>query len=246
MDLRILTEIVQDCASVAFADDPSVLFCPINHVTVAVYSPPPPSRVRDLTEMQRPARPNGFKQIPFHNDQVWKYTSKSKTPSFEDGKNSQTKNSCVCVLTWGDSRELQFRKFWKVPSTSSPEEEEKRYHLVKSFDLGHMSLFFLHPVDEEPKKRDLESFLSQFQHGNVKFGVAGTLSCALIFRSVTSTVLVNAVNGKLVQINEMNNIQKDRNDQADMLVNKYFDSGDANMDHIFFRDLFHSVAKRFE
>ena len=76
--------------------------------------------------------------------------------------------------------------------------------------------------------------------------MAGTLSCALIFRSVTSTVLVNAVNGKLVQINEMNNIQKDRNDQADMLVNKYFDSGDANMDHIFFRDLFHSVAKRFE
>ena len=246
MDLQILTEIVHNCASVAFADDPSVFVCPINHVTAAVYSPPPHSRVRDLMKAQRPARPNGFKQIPFHTDQVWKYTSKSKTPSFDVGNNSQTKDSCVYVLTSGDSRELQFRKYWKVPSTSSPEGEENKYYLVKSFHLGHMSLFFLHPGDEEPKKRDLESFLSQFQHGNVKFGVAGSLSCALIFRSVTSTVVVNAVNGKLVPMNEWNNIEKERNDQADMLVNKCFESGDADMDHIFFRDLFRSVARIFE
>ena len=200
----LLTEIVQNCLNTALAHDAMAEVVPINHVTAAIYSSPPPSRKSALNEMKRSPRPNGFKQIPFHNDQVWSYKSKSNTPKFEYGKNSQTKNSCVCVLTWGDNRQLLFRKCWKVPSTNSPDRDEKKTSFVQCFQLGHMSLFILHPGDEEPKKRDLDSFLSQFEHGDIKFGVEGTLSCALIFRSVTGTVVVNTIDSKLVPTKERN------------------------------------------
>ena len=153
-------------------------------------------------------------------------------------------NSCVCVLTWGDTRQLYFRKCWKVPSTTSPDEEDKKYSVVKCFQLDHMSLFFLHPGDEEPKKRDLDSFLSQFQHGNVRFGVDRTLSCALILRCVTSTVVVNEMDSKLVPRKERGVVQQQRDAKADTLVNHYFESGDADTDHAYYNELFLTVAHR--
>ena len=198
----------------------------------------PPSRHRELNI----ARPSGFTQIPYHSDQLWKFDSTSNTPIYASRRNSQTKNSCVCVLTWGDTRQLHFRKHWKVPSTTSPEESDKLFSVVKTFQLGHMSLFFLHPGDEEPKKRDLDAFLSQFQHGDVKFGVDGTLSCALMLRSVTSSAVVNTMDGKLVpSCKERTMVQCERDTRADAMLANYFRSGNASEDQAYYYNLFLSV-----
>ena len=128
-----------------------------------------------------------------------------------------------------------------MPSTNSHDEEDRTDSIAQCFQLGHTSLFILHPADEEPKKRDIDSFLSQIEPGNVKFGVDRTLSCALIFHSVTSTVIVivNTIGNKLVPSKGRNMVQQHRDAETDRLVHNYFVSGAANEDYSYYYSLFY-------
>ncbi len=71
---------------------------------------------------------------------------------------------------------------------------------VTEVPLTAGSIFFLHPDDEQPKKRAGQKYRSQYQHGNVH--VQQGLSLSLVFRVVTSKAKVCVADNRKVLLDK--------------------------------------------
>ena len=132
-----------------------------NHCTVLVY------RSNDNSQSNS--------SMSYHCD-----TTYDTNGTFRTSGNSQLENSFVCVLTLGDSRDLNFKLRASV--------NKKWIDTKKEFPtcaLPHNSLFILHYKDEVPTKRNNCPYLSQIMHGGIRLKGKSKLSMALCFRAVT-------------------------------------------------------------
>ena len=179
--LESIAAFVYQMACARYGDDPVVKLAPFNHCSLLVYHPPLPSKVND-PDAHNPNTP--YLQLRRHTDQQYCL----RTGEFKASSNSQLENSLVVIVTWGDARKLSFFKC----------REGRKSVLEREFTLGHMSVFFLHPQDEKPVRRGVDDVLSQFEHGDVKFGDGGMVSTALAFRVATDTLEVNEESGEHV------------------------------------------------
>ena len=145
-----------------------------NHCTVLVY--------RSDEKLQSNS------SLSYHCDSTYDTSGK-----FSSSGNSQLENSCVLVLTLGDSRDLNFKlrasvnKKWICTNTEIP-----------SVVLPHNSLFILHYKDEVPTLRNDCPYLSQIMHGGIKLKEKGKLSVALCFRAVTKQRRYDPTNNCLI------------------------------------------------
>ena len=151
-------------------------------------------------------------RLGFHRDQQY-----NAHGEFMTKQNSQQENSFTCILTIGDSRELEFRPYHhQKGNTGERKCTTKRYgHYRKKFTLSHGSLFILHHDDEKLLSRNLygERELCFFKHGNVMFGGEDELSIAFVFRVTTVSSSVSRYTGEHYMTET--EYMKDREDHMD-------------------------------
>ena len=85
------------------------------------------------------------------------------------------------------------------PSPTCPKQGVPFEMINKSgttFNLADSTVFILHPNDEMPQKHGNDTFLSQYQHGNIN--VKNGLSVGFLFRCVKTKVEVDVLNDRLV------------------------------------------------
>lgn len=181
-----------------------------NHVTILIYS-----------------GENEVCKLNFHRDQVY-----NRHGEFLAAKNSQKEGTPTCVLTFGDTRILQFKLFHYQEQTNG-NYRMKPYDGIDNIDiqLNHGSLFVLHPKDEIPLLRSVCPGKSFFKHGNVKFGGNGKMSIAFICRSCTHTAKVNNFTGQhfISSHDVLDDIIK-HNDSIQMLRKYNMDSSQKRSD----------------
>ena len=126
------------------------LFLPFNHCTVLVYS----------------GEDNNGKSnssLSFHSDCTFDHEGK-----YIASRNSQQENTCVAVLTLGDSRRLHFKKQILI----NGEKNRKKWAITNDkgvhFDLDENSIFLLDPRDVIPTRRQGDRDRSQYVHGGVE------------------------------------------------------------------------------
>lgn len=164
-----------------------------NHMTVLFYigtdkNEPSPCIHWQKRHCRRHAR------LSFHRDQ--QYSADGK---FMHNSNSQKENSFTCILTVGDSRELEFALFCHEKDENTKCKRVKRLgEFAKRFKLSHGSLFILHFDDEKPLIRELYEDMSTsfFKHGNVMFGGQNEMSIALVYRVTSQSISVYKNTGK--------------------------------------------------
>jgi hypothetical protein len=160
--------------------------------------------------------------------------------------NSQEVNSIVAIITIGHSRIITFeRVVWNDGPTDDVLE---RRHLI----LSHGSLFIVHPLDERPALRDVDSHvLSYWRHGDVRMvcnnptctvkchnscHTANEYTCSftLAFRrcihdriidSQTNTDPLLDADRTLLGLSPLGANNKDRNDRASKLLHDYKSNG---------------------
>ena len=145
-------------------------------------------------------------QMPLHNDNLFKKVGREWV--FHLSRNSQKQNTPTIVLTVGDPRLLKFNEK-KVGSKAKP----VKNLVSEEFWLEHGEIFFLHPLDERPKKNS-KNYDTNFVHGGVEYGGDDRLSVALCFRTTTSELLCKKDTG-LVWVTEQDKMKWKKRD--DML-----------------------------
>lgn len=151
-----------------------------NHCTVLIYSG---------------ENNNGLSNssLAFHSDCTFDHSG-----NYLKGRNSQKENTCVAVLTLGDSRTLHFKKRIAMESKSG---RRKWVHTVdegQNFVLKDNSVFMLDPTDEKPCLRSGDDYVSQYVHGGVKITNKNDLSIAFAFRVVCVDHEYDPVTSKLI------------------------------------------------
>ena len=131
--------------------------------------------------------------LSFHSDCTFDHKG-----NFIRSRNSQRQNTCVAVLTLGDSRTIYFKK--RIVTESK---QGKRKWLITqdagvSYDLSDNSVFLLNPEDEIPRKRRGDEYISQYIHGGVNITNTNDLSIAFAFRVVSVDREFDPVSCKLV------------------------------------------------
>ena len=153
---------------------------PFNHCTVLVYSGD-----------NNNGRCNS--SLAFHSDCTFDHNG-----NYVSARNSQRENTCVAVLTLGDSRRLHFRKRVLVDGKM----KRKRWALTDdkpvTFNLTENSVFLLHPEDEIPTVRRGDKVLSQYLHGDVNITNSNDLSVAFAFRVVCVDREYDPITSKLI------------------------------------------------
>ena len=131
--------------------------------------------------------------LAYHSDCTFDHTGK-----FLPGRNSQQENTCVAVLTLGDTRTLHFKKRIAQSSKIGRKKWVQTDDKGVSFDLTDNSVFMLHPIDEKPCVREGDDHMSQYIHGGVKITNNNDLSIAFAFRVVSVDHEYDPVTSKLV------------------------------------------------
>ena len=153
---------------------------PFNHCTVLVYSGDNNNGCSNSS-------------LAFHSDCTFDHNG-----NYIVGRNSQQENTCVAVLTLGDSRTLHFKKRVLVVSQT----KRKRWTVTNdetvSFNLGENSVFLLHPEDEIPSIKCNDNMQSQYVHGGVKISNKNDLSVAFAFRVVCVDREYDPITSKLI------------------------------------------------
>ena len=113
-------------------------------------------------------------------------------------RNSQQENTCVAVLTLGDTRRLHFKKRILIDGNKN----RKRWAITDDmgihFDLCENTIFLLDPTDEIPTRRVGDDDRSQYVHGGVQITNENDLSIAYAFRVVCVEREYNPINSKLI------------------------------------------------
>ena len=131
--------------------------------------------------------------LSYHSDCTFDHSGR-----YIVNRNSQKENTCVAVLTMGDSRVLHFKKRVAVEGGKGKRKWKVTDDVGKSFVLGNNSLFLLHPDDEKPRLRSKDVYLSQYVHGGVNIDNDNDLSLAMVFRVVSVDREYNAITSKLI------------------------------------------------
>ena len=151
-----------------------------NHCTVLIYSGKNNNGISNST-------------LSYHSDCTYDHNG-----TFIKSRNSQKENTCVAVLTVGDSRKLYVRKRVVVDGSLG----RKKWRLTDdncvSFMLEDNSVFLLHPDDERPTLRSGDNYISQYVHGGVNIENDNDLSIAFVFRVVCIEREYDAISSKLL------------------------------------------------
>jgi hypothetical protein len=184
-------------------------------------------------------------QTGMHCDMSYSFSDKNGIQCLPT-MNSQEFNTVVAIITVGHSRIIKFERVaWDKGVTGGV--IEKRY-----FILTHLSLFLLHPLDERPALRDKGSkVLSIWRHGDVRL-LCNNNSCrgrcdatchvenenivsfslalrccnhSSIIDTETDTPPVSNDDRKRLRLPPLNDAQKERNINATIELQKYYQSG---------------------
>ena len=131
--------------------------------------------------------------LAYHSDCTFDHTG-----NYLPGRNSQAEDSCVAVLTLGDSRTLHFKKRIAIRSKSGRKKWIQTDDKGISFELSDNSVFMLHPTDERPRVREEDECFSQYIHGGIKITNNNDLSIAFAFRVVCVDHEYDPVTSKLI------------------------------------------------
>ena len=131
--------------------------------------------------------------LPFHSDCTFDHKG-----NFIRSRNSQRQDTCVAVLTLGDSRTLYFKKRIVTDSTRGKSKWIITQDAGVSYDLNDNSVFMLNPEDEIPRKRGGDEYISQYIHGGVNITNRNDLSIAFAFRVVSIDREFDPVSCKLL------------------------------------------------
>ena len=151
-----------------------------NHCTILVYSGKNNNGLSNST-------------LSFHSDCTFDHCGR-----YIPSRNSQKENTCVAVLTVGDSRKLHFKKRVVVAGGKGKKKWKITDDDGETFILCNNSLFLLHPDDEKPLLRLKDNYISQYVHGGVNIQNDNDLSIALVFRVVCVDREYNAITSKLI------------------------------------------------
>ena len=148
--------------------------------------------------------------LAFHSDCTFDHNG-----NYIPGRNSQQENTCVAVLTLGDSRTLHFKKRIAMNSKSGRKRWIQTEDVGHSFVLNDNSVFMLDPSDEKPRLRSRDEHVSQYIHGGVKITNSNDLSIAFAFRVVCVDHEYDPVTSKLIPKEELlkcsDNFSSDQN-----------------------------------
>ena len=131
--------------------------------------------------------------LAYHSDCTFDHNG-----NYIQGRNSQQENTCVAVLTMGDSRTLHFKKRIAINSKSGRKRWVQTEDQGLSFELKDNSVFMLDPRDEIPRVREGDDYVSQYIHGGIKISNKNDLSLALAFRVVCVDHEYDPVTSKLI------------------------------------------------
>ena len=162
------------------AECPSSLQEEFNHCTVLIYSGSNNNGISNLS-------------LSFHSDCTFDHKG-----SFMKSRNSQKENTCVVVLTLGDSRDIHFKKRVVVRGKKGRSKWKNTHDNTVSFSLEDNSVFLLHPKDEIPTVKCGDTLLSQYIHGGINIDRPNTLSFAFVFRVVCVEREYNPITSKLI------------------------------------------------
>ena len=131
--------------------------------------------------------------LSFHSDCTFDHKG-----NFIASRNSQQRNTCVAVLTLGDSRTLYFKKRIVTNSKCGKTKWIVTQDKGLSYELNDNSVFMLHPEDEIPRVREGDDIISQYIHGGVNITNSNDLSIAFAFRVVCVDREYDPVTSKLI------------------------------------------------
>ena len=151
-----------------------------NHCTVLIYS-------------GENNNGNSNSSLAYHSDCTFDHSG-----NYIPGRNSQQENTCVAVLTIGDSRRLHFKKRVAINNKIGRKRWVETDDKGISFELKDNSVFMLDPRDEVPCLREGDDYVSQYIHGGIKITNKNDLSIAFAFRVVCVDREYDPVTSKLI------------------------------------------------
>ena len=131
--------------------------------------------------------------LAFHSDCTFDHSG-----NYLQRRNSQKENTCVAVLTLGDSRTLHFKKRVVVKNKTGRKRWVETQDEGQSFVLCDNSVFMLVPSDEKPCLRSGDEYVSQYIHGGINITNKNDLSIAFAFRVVCQDHEYDPVTSKLI------------------------------------------------
>ena len=106
---------------------------------------------------------------------------------FQTSKNSQVQNTPVIIVTYGNNRNLKWRRVYYGPNKHGKMEwlEDKTW-TKQEMCMSNTSFMLLNHADEIPIRHPVSNTPYRFEHGNIRINKEEGFSVAMVLRVVCS------------------------------------------------------------
>ena len=170
----------------------------------------------------------------YHCD--FKYNLKGE---YEQTKNSQVENTPTIVISTGQSRKLNWRRFKRGYNKKGNIDwiVDKSWKKQMLMDQSHMLV--LNPLDEKPHIYQHGDMIVKYQHGNVSV-VGHSMSFAFVFRVVDEYCDYNPLTNAMITPTTVLNEKEMKNK---IIINQLYKSFDMIEYHIKMQKLYNDTLK---